>query len=281
MLEATTQSCPSCHGTGLIRSDDNLALSILRQIEEEGVRKRSEEVLVKCPVGIANFIMNQKRDYVASIEKNYGLSVRVEGDLNLVTPEYSIEKLKSATRILTESEPALVTADGLMEISEEDSIEDFKDEDEKPKKRRRRRRKKKSFSNEEDINSDIENIEEKAASESNSTETVFSNENVENEKSVAFKKENQSRRSKKADDRDANSAVLAEEIQDPEVGKLKQQDAVDKVEPEVEPKLEKEKKRSPKKRTEKKVLENSDAKEKEDTEENSKQKRKGWWSLKG
>ena len=93
MLETTTQSCPSCHGTGLIRSDDNLALSILRQIEEEGVRKRSEEVLVKCPVGIANFIMNQKRDYVASIEKNYGLSVRVEGDLNLVTPDYSIEKL--------------------------------------------------------------------------------------------------------------------------------------------------------------------------------------------
>ena len=43
-------------------SDDNLALSILRQIEEEGVRKRSEEVLVKCPVGIANFIMNQKRE---------------------------------------------------------------------------------------------------------------------------------------------------------------------------------------------------------------------------
>ena len=174
MLEATTQSCPSCHGTGLIRSDDNLALSILRQIEEEGVRKRSEEVLVKCPVGIANFIMNQKREYVASIEKNYGLSVRVEGDINLVTPEYSIEKLKSATRILTESEPALVTADGLMEISEEDAIDGFKDEDEKPKKRRRRRRKKKPFSNEEDINSDVEITGEKAASESNLTETLSS-----------------------------------------------------------------------------------------------------------
>ena len=133
MLEATTQSCPSCHGTGLIRSDDNLALSILRQIEEEGVRKRSEEVLVKCPVGIANFIMNQKRDYVASIEKNYGLSVRVEGDLNLVTPEYSIEKLKSATRILAENEPALVTADGLFEISEEEVTDDLKDEDESQK----------------------------------------------------------------------------------------------------------------------------------------------------
>ena len=160
MLEATTQSCPSCHGTGLIRSDGNLALSILRQIEEEGVRKRSLEVLVKCPVGIANFIMNQKREYVAYIEKNYGLSVRVEGDLNLVTPDYSIEKLKSATRILTENEPALVTADGLMETSEEDVIDDLKNEDEKPKKRRRRRRKKKQFSNEEGVNSNVLIMEE-------------------------------------------------------------------------------------------------------------------------
>ena len=86
--------------------------------------------------------MNQKREYIASIEKNYGLSVRVEGDLNLVSPEYSIEKLKSATRILTENEPVLVTADGLMEKSEEDETDDFQSDDERPKKRRRRRRKK-------------------------------------------------------------------------------------------------------------------------------------------
>jgi len=38
MLEATTQPCPHCHGTGLLRSDDNVALWILRQLEEEGVR---------------------------------------------------------------------------------------------------------------------------------------------------------------------------------------------------------------------------------------------------
>jgi ribonuclease E len=38
MLEATTAPCDYCHGTGLIRSDDNLALTILREIEEEAVR---------------------------------------------------------------------------------------------------------------------------------------------------------------------------------------------------------------------------------------------------
>jgi ribonuclease E len=98
MIEATTQACAHCHGTGLIRSDDNLALSILRQIEEEGVRRRSREVLVQCPVGIANFIMNQKRDHVAHIEQRYGLSVRVEGDPMLVSPDFTIEKFKTATR---------------------------------------------------------------------------------------------------------------------------------------------------------------------------------------
>ena len=57
MIEATTQNCPHCHGTGLIRSEENLALSIIRQIEDEGVRGRSKEVVVNCPVSVANFIV--------------------------------------------------------------------------------------------------------------------------------------------------------------------------------------------------------------------------------
>ena len=247
MLEATTQSCPSCHGTGLIRSDDNLALSILRQIEEEGVRKRSEEVLVKCPVGIANFIMNQKREYVASIEKNYGLSVRVEGDINLVTPEYSIEKLKSATRILSENGSALVTADGLMELSEDDVIEDLKNEEEKPKKRRRRRRKKKQFSNGEGVNSGSVDNEENTLSESSLAETSPSNENTSSEHNDIPKEKNQSKRRKKDDNQEAVSKTLTEEVSENENSKLKQQNAVDEGNSDVETKEKKEEKKRPSK----------------------------------
>ena len=90
MIEATTQPCPHCHGTGLIRSEDNLSLSILRQIEEEGVRRRSREVLVKCPVVIANFLINQKRDHIAQIEARYGLSVRIEAHPHLISPDFEI-----------------------------------------------------------------------------------------------------------------------------------------------------------------------------------------------
>ncbi|WP_227269595.1 Rne/Rng family ribonuclease [Roseobacter weihaiensis] len=164
MIEATTQPCQACHGTGLIRSDDNLALSILRQIEEEGTRKRSREVLIKAPVGIANFLMNQKREHIAHIEARYGLSVRIEGDPMLVSPDFSMEKFKTATRVVAAIPAHVVSVDtSLMdEVDADDDQVDAADNapaapaDEatpeaegegKPKRRRRRRRRSRNKNN--------------------------------------------------------------------------------------------------------------------------------------
>ncbi|RVV99493.1 Rne/Rng family ribonuclease [Mesobaculum littorinae] len=175
MLEATTQPCQHCHGTGLIRSDDNLALGILRAIEEEGVRGRSREVLVKAPVAISNYLINQKRDRVAQVEARYGLSVRIEADPLLISPDFSIEKFKTATRVVEQSAPVVSADASLMrEIEEEEAaeaaeaaqaaeaaaeaeadapaqdtpeVETQGEDSPQPKKRRRRRRRKKSNGN--------------------------------------------------------------------------------------------------------------------------------------
>ncbi len=151
MIEATTQPCPHCHGTGLIRSNDSLALSIIRQMEEEGTRRRTREVLVKAPVEIANFLMNAKREHVAQIEARYGMAVRIEGDPQLVSPDFSMEKFKTATRTLPQlGEPVVSVDTSLMdEVDEEEATTqseaseqrpDGEDGDGKPKRRRRRRR---------------------------------------------------------------------------------------------------------------------------------------------
>ncbi|KJZ25271.1 Rne/Rng family ribonuclease [Tritonibacter mobilis] len=160
MIEATTAPCPHCHGTGLIRSDDSMALSILRQIEEEGTRGRSREVLVKCPVDIANYLMNQKREHIAQIEARYGLSVRIEGDVTLVSPDFSLEKFKTASRAIPAVTAPVVSVDASI-MDQVDAIEEVAEEVEeapaaapveaeetegesKPKRKRRRRRRKKS-----------------------------------------------------------------------------------------------------------------------------------------
>ena len=162
MIESTTQPCPHCHGTGLIRSDDSLALQILRAIDEEGTRKRSREVLVKAPVEVANYLMNAKREHIAGIEGRYGMSVRLEADPALISPDFSIEKFKTAIRIVPESvsQAVSVNASLMAEIDDEDDLVDEIEEideapeaeadspetsadDEGPKKKKRRRRRKK------------------------------------------------------------------------------------------------------------------------------------------
>jgi len=132
MLESTTQPCAHCHGTGLIRSDDSLALTILRAIEEEGTRKRSREVLVKAPVAVANFLMNAKREHIAGIEARYGMSVRVEADPSLISPDYAIEKFKTATRNVPEVVSPVVSVDAslMAQIDDEDLVEDEVEDEE-------------------------------------------------------------------------------------------------------------------------------------------------------
>ncbi len=145
MLEASTQPCPHCHGTGLTRSNDSMALSILRELEEEGVRKRCKEVLVSVPIEVGNYMLNQKREHVAMIESRFGLSVRIEIDPHLISPEYKIERLKVATRIVPEAEvldSISVEYEPVDEAEEAaaDTPEAEATAEEAPKKRRRRRR---------------------------------------------------------------------------------------------------------------------------------------------
>ena len=157
MLEASTQPCSHCHGTGLIRSQDSLGLTILRELEEEGGRARSKEVLIKAPISIANFLINQKREHMGQIEQRYGMAVRIEADPFLISPDYTIEKFKTATRIVPASSATVSSVDfALMEEIDEQGQEDDQadvieniettEDGDAPKKRRRRRRRRRGGS---------------------------------------------------------------------------------------------------------------------------------------
>ncbi|MEP1198291.1 Rne/Rng family ribonuclease [Tateyamaria sp.] len=237
MIEATTQPCSACHGTGLIRSDDNLALSILRQIEEEGTRRRSREVLVKCPVGIANFLMNQKREHIAQIEGRYGLSVRIEGEPHLISPDFSIEKFKTATRVVKAVETAVVSVDtSLMDQVDEDDSEVIDDEapaateptpasettqedgEQKSKRRRRRRRRGRGKGTGQDNAASDENASSEDTPSVETTEDAVSSETVpeeatEDDAPAPKKKPTRTRRSKsgeKAKDKTTSAEPVAE-----------------------------------------------------------------------
>ena len=149
MLEATTKECPHCLGTGLVRSDDSQALSILREIEEEAIRKRTKEIHATVPVGISNYLLNHKRENIALIESQYGISIIIEASSTMIGTEYELEKRKTSSRIIadvfdmpTALEMETAANIEVVQNSEDDISLNNPEEDDKPKKRRRRRRRK-------------------------------------------------------------------------------------------------------------------------------------------
>ncbi|MBF6635788.1 ribonuclease E [Rouxiella silvae] len=93
--ESTHHVCPRCSGTGTIRDNESLSLSILRLIEEEALKENTKEVHAIVPVPIASYLLNEKRDSVNAIEKRQGgvRAIIVPND-QMHTPHYHVLRVR-------------------------------------------------------------------------------------------------------------------------------------------------------------------------------------------
>ncbi|MCW5733555.1 MAG: Rne/Rng family ribonuclease [Enhydrobacter sp.] len=94
LLEHSTEICPHCGGVGRVRSIESAALHALRMIEEEGVRRRSSEIVVSVPPNVALYMLNQKRHALTEIEQRYAFHVTVEADDELHAADCEIERVR-------------------------------------------------------------------------------------------------------------------------------------------------------------------------------------------
>ncbi|MFC0178680.1 ribonuclease E [Thorsellia kenyensis] len=93
--ESSHHICPRCSGTGRVRDNESLSLSILRLIEEAALKDRTSEVQVIVPVQIASYLLNEKRSAVQAIEKEHeGLKIIIVPNENMQTPHYHIQRMK-------------------------------------------------------------------------------------------------------------------------------------------------------------------------------------------
>ena len=150
LIEASTLPCPSCGGTGSIRSIESTALKVLRAIEEEGIRKRNRQIAVHVPTTVALYILNQKRPALNAIEVNHALRVLIATNDALIPPDYTIEQIKElepATNDhvvrqidLAAPEPTEEPTEAAAEVPTEEPAEAAADERGRRRRRRGRRR---------------------------------------------------------------------------------------------------------------------------------------------
>jgi len=95
LLESSTMPCPHCQGRGYVRSIESTALTVLRAIEEEGIRDRSAEITVSTSAEVALYLLNHKRDRIGDMERRYVMRVILAADSSLVPPDFRIERSKT------------------------------------------------------------------------------------------------------------------------------------------------------------------------------------------
>jgi ribonuclease E len=94
-LEESTQSvCPRCSGAGNIRSVESLALAVLRLVGEEARKERTAKVIAQLPMDVANYVLNEKRDWVQTLQEANGVTVVLLGNPDLETPNYTLRRVR-------------------------------------------------------------------------------------------------------------------------------------------------------------------------------------------
>ncbi len=93
--ETNFEKCPHCAGLGYVRSVDSAALSVLRALEEEGIKGRSGSLDVRVTTSVALYLLNQKRAAMTDLERRYNLAIFIGQDDSLVPPDYRIERARA------------------------------------------------------------------------------------------------------------------------------------------------------------------------------------------
>ncbi len=92
IVEASTVTCPSCGGAGVVRSDESTAVKLLRVIEGDAAKDQTTEVALRASIQAAFYLLNHKRDEITSIEKTYNVKVLIDHDHSLVGAEYALDR---------------------------------------------------------------------------------------------------------------------------------------------------------------------------------------------
>jgi ribonuclease E len=138
VLEASTQVCPMCEGSGLIRTDGSAALAALRLLEEEAVKGRASEFRLRADRSVAVYMLNRKRNELAELEARYAVALEVVPDDSLIGGRIAIDASgpppAQAPRMAALAAPQAFAE----EIEPDEIAEDFAYEDEEGEEREAR-----------------------------------------------------------------------------------------------------------------------------------------------
>jgi len=122
VLESTTGVCPTCQGTGHVRSPSSVALHVLRSLEDQLLKGATHNLIIRARTPVALYVLNQKRSHLSDLEQRFGLSISVLADEALASgTHFTVEKGEPAERPVVVR--TTVQPDSVQPIEEEEEVE--------------------------------------------------------------------------------------------------------------------------------------------------------------
>ena len=87
--------CPHCNGIGKVRSTESLALSVLRLVGEEARKENTKSVLANIPPNAANYLLNEKREWINEIEDREKIDIVLKADPELSSVNFTITRVRT------------------------------------------------------------------------------------------------------------------------------------------------------------------------------------------
>ncbi|MEO1660368.1 MAG: ribonuclease E/G [Pseudomonadota bacterium] len=97
VLQATSDKCEACDGTGRRRSISSAALQLLRAIEARAAGGGLRGMTVTAPTDVALYLLNSKRDSISAIEEDAGFTIAIKSSATMIPGDFELDADKASS----------------------------------------------------------------------------------------------------------------------------------------------------------------------------------------
>lgn len=97
VLQATSDKCDACDGTGRRRSIPSAALQLLRAVEARAAGGGLRGMTVTAPTDVALYLLNSKRDSLSAIEEEAGYTIAIKSSGSMIPGDFELDVDKAST----------------------------------------------------------------------------------------------------------------------------------------------------------------------------------------
>ena len=124
VLQATSDPCEACNGTGRRRSIPSAALQLIRAIEARASMGGLKAISVKAPTDVALYLLNNKREALVEVEQVAGFAVSIHSSEDMLPGDFVIDAERDPNGKPKKRKPPRSLAKPSKQIVSDDEDED-------------------------------------------------------------------------------------------------------------------------------------------------------------